>query len=154
MNPMKLLSGTKTTQGSPVEQKRKPIRVFDVMTTGILTLSANDSFDGAIELMAKHDYQYVIVTDDENKVIGVISQRDIVGSRWNISEWRSKRVRQGMRPNPVTVTFRTLLYDAVSTMITEKVNCLPVVRDNGELCGMLSSTDIMKSHLALLGEME
>jgi CBS domain-containing protein len=122
------------------------------MNTGVLTLSPADNFDRAIELMATHDYQYVIVTNDEAKVVGVISQRDIVGSKWQIVEWRHKRVLQAMRPNPVTVTFRTPLSDAISIMIAEKVNCLPVTKDNGVFCGMLSSMDIMRSHLALLRE--
>jgi acetoin utilization protein AcuB len=150
MNPMKLLGRTRTTDGSLNPPKRKLIRVFDVMSTRVLTLTPQDSFDDAIELMAKHDYQYVIITDDEKNVVGVISQRDIVGSRWNITEWRTKKVRHAMRPNPVAVTFRTLLVDAISIMISEKVNCLPVIKDNGEFCGMLTSMDIMKSHLALL----
>jgi CBS domain-containing protein len=154
MNPISLLNRTKSTDGAAVQQKRKVTRVYDVMTTGVLTLAPMDSFDDAIELMATHDYQYVIVTNDEAKVIGVVSQRDIVGSRWNITEWRSKRVSQAMRGNPVTVTFRTLLGDAIETMIQEKVNCLPVTKDNGVLCGMLSAMDIMKAHVVLLAEME
>jgi acetoin utilization protein AcuB len=151
MNPIKFLGGARSNDPSPpITQKRKLIRVSDVMTTRVLTLSPQDSFDDAIELMAKHDYQYVIITDDEKNVVGVISQRDIVGSRWNITEWRTKKVRQAMRPNPVAVTFRTVLVDAISIMISEKVNCLPVTKDNGEFCGILTSMDIMKSHLAVL----
>ena len=150
MNPMNLLGGTRSTDGSSVRPKRKLIRVFDVMTSGVLTLSPQDSFDDAIKLMAEHDYQYVIVTDDENKVVGIISQRDLVASRWKITEWRTKRVREAMRFNPVCVTFRTPLMDAISIMITEKVNCVPVVKDNEVMCGMVTSTYIMKSHLDLL----
>ena len=150
MNPIKLLSGKTNGDGSGAQQKWKPIRVSDVMSTGVLTLSADDSFDAAIGLMATHYYQYVIVTDDESKVIGVISQRDIIGSRSKITEWRTKRVRHAMRGNPVTVTFRTPLIDALSLMISEKVNCLPVTKANGVLCGILTSTDVIKSHLSVL----
>ena len=154
MNPIYLINRLKSTDDSAVQKKRPLIRVSDVMTKGVLTLTPTDSFDAAIELMTRHDYQYVIVTDDENKVIGVISQRDIVGSRWKITDWRTKRVHHAMRGNPVTVTFRTPLVDAITVMITEKVNCLPVVRDNEQFCGTLTSTEIMKSHLSLLAAME
>jgi CBS domain-containing protein len=124
--------------------------VADVMTTGIVTLNPNDSFDAAIELIVKRECHYLVVTDDEQKVLGIISQGDIVGTRWHISEWHSKRVHQIMMPNPMTVTGDTLLSAAISMMISKTLNCLPVVNHSGTLCGMLTPTDIMRSHQEML----
>ena len=140
----------------PTEQYRRPVRVTDAMTRGVVTLGQNDNFDAAIELMVSRDYQHLVVTDEEEKVLGLISQGDIVGTRWDISEWRHKKVHQAMTANPVTVTVDTPLYDAISMMITKHLNCLPVVKYSGALCGILTSIDVMKSHQKMLkpGETE
>jgi len=80
------------------------------MTRGIVTLGPTDSFDAAIELMVSREYQYLVVTDEEEKVLGIVSQGDIIGTRWDISEWRSKQVQQAMRPHPTRLrwTLRSL----------------------------------------------
>jgi predicted transcriptional regulator len=55
---------------------------------------------------------------------------------------------------PITVTQETLLSTAVATMIAKKINCLPVVDDTGTLCGIVTSTDVMKFSQNLLESME
>ena len=148
---MKLL---KNLLGRTTEQYRRSIRVADVMTTAIVSLRPNDTFDAAIEAIIKRNHRYLVVADDQQKVIGLLSEKDIVGSRWHISEWHSKRVRQIMAPNPTTVTSETLLAVAISIMISKELECVPVVTDSGTLCGMLTTIDIMKSHQRLLATTE
>jgi acetoin utilization protein AcuB len=140
----------RTGSSGPTEQYRRPVRVTDAMTTGIVTLGPNDSFDRAIELIVSRDYQHLVVTDEEEKVLGLVSKGDIVGTRWDISEWRNKQVHQAMTANPITVTMDTPLSDAISTMISKQLNCLPVVKHSGALCGLLTATDIMKSYQRML----
>jgi len=55
---------------------------------------------------------------------------------------------------PITVTQETLLSTAVATMIAKKINCLPVVDDTGTLCGIVTSTDVMKFSQNLFESME
>jgi acetoin utilization protein AcuB len=129
---------------------RRPTTVADVMTTGVVTLSPNDSFDVAIELMIKRDYRHLIVADDKQKFLGVISDRDIIDGKWHISEWRSKQVHQVMAPNPITVTPETLLSVAISTMLSKNIDCLAVVNNSDTVCGIVTSKDTMKSHQKML----
>ena len=128
----------------PSKHHRSFIRVTDAMTTGIVTLAPNDSFDRAIELIVSGDYQHLVVIDDKQKVLGLVSKADIVGNRWRISEWRHKQVHQAMTANPITVTMDTPLSDAISTMIAKHLDCLPVIKYSGVLCGVLSFRGLMK----------
>ena len=126
---------------------KEPVKVADVMTTGIVTLSPNDTLDVAIEYIVKRDYQHLIVADDTQKVLGIISYGDIVGRG---GTFRSGVASEVMAPNPICVTEEIPLFAAISIMISKRLNCLPVVKDSGVLCGVITSTDIMKSYQKML----
>jgi CBS domain-containing protein len=104
--------------------------------------------------MATGDFRHLVIADDEQKVLGVISDRDILSVKGRISEWRVKKIQEVMTPTPITVTQETLLAVAVATMLSKKINCLPVVDESGTLCGIVTSTDIMKFSQNLLESME
>ena len=55
-----------------------------------------------------------------------------------------------MTRNPITVTRNTPIIDAVSKILSKRINCLPVVEDDGSVCGIVTSTDLLKSYLKLL----
>jgi CBS domain-containing protein len=133
---------------------RTPTTVADVMTKAVITLSTTDSFAEAVKLMTTRDFRHLVVTDDKQTLLGVISDRDILGAMGSLSDWRVKQVRQVMTPDPITATPETLLSIAVSTMLAKKINCLPVVDYNGAVCGIVTSTDIMKSYQNILESTE
>ena len=55
-----------------------------------------------------------------------------------------------MTRNPITVTRNTPIIDAVSKMLSKRINCLPVVEEDGTVCGIVTSTDLLKSYQQLL----
>jgi len=135
-------------------QYSESTRVADVMTKGVITLNPNNSFAKAVELMATGNFRHLVIADEEQKVLGVISDRDIFRCQSRIAEWQVKQVGEVMTSQPITVTPETLLSVAVSTMVSKKINCLPVVEDTGTVCGIVTSTDIMKSYHSMLESME
>jgi CBS domain-containing protein len=136
------------------KQDSDPIRVGDVMSKAVITLSPNDSVAKAVDLMGTGDFRHLVIADDEQKVLGIISDRDVLSVRGRISEWRVKKIQEVMTPTPITVTEETLLSRAVATMIAKKINCLPVVDQTGALCGIVTSTDVMKFSKNMLESME
>jgi acetoin utilization protein AcuB len=131
-----------------------PVRIGDVMSKSVITLSPNDTIAKSVDLMATGDFRHLVITDDEQKVLGVISDRDILGVKGRISEWRVKKIHEVMTPKPITATQETLLSVAVATMIAKKINCLPVIDNIGTLCGIVTSTDMMKFCQNLLESMD
>lgn len=55
---------------------------------------------------------------------------------------------------PITVTQETLLSTSGCDDDRKKINCLSVVDDTGTLCGIVTSTDVMKFSQNLLESME
>ncbi len=55
-----------------------------------------------------------------------------------------------MTRNPVTVKRDTSILDAVSKILAKRINCLPVIDDDGDVCGIVTSTDLLKSYQQVL----
>jgi acetoin utilization protein AcuB len=63
---------------------------------------------------------------------------------------RSKSVEQIMTRDPITVKRDTPIIAAVSKLLSKRINCLPVIENDGTVCGIVTSTDLLKSYKQLL----
>jgi acetoin utilization protein AcuB len=120
------------------------------MTGKVVTLSPHHSFNDAANLMNDRYFRHCVVVDNSGKAVGVISDRDIMRALARNPNSRSKSLDQIMTSNPITVKRSTPIVDAVSKMVAKRINCLPVVDDDGIVCGIVTSTDLLKSYQQLL----
>jgi acetoin utilization protein AcuB len=127
-----------------------PTEVADVMTGKVVTLSPHHSFNEVANLMNDRYFRHCVVVDSSRKVVGVISDRDILRSLARNPNSRSKSLEQFMTRNPITVKRNTPIVDAVAKILAKRINCLPVVEDDGSVCGIVTSTDLLKSYQQLL----
>ena len=61
--------------------KEATITVKTVSTANVVTVKWNSDVAEAAKAMNKHRIRHVVVVDDANKPIGVVSMRDLVGER-------------------------------------------------------------------------
>ena len=127
-----------------------PTEVADVMVAKVATLSAHHGFDDAVRLMNDRHFRHCVVVDMQGKLCGVISDRDILRSLARSPNSHAKSLDQIMTRNPVTVRRDTSILDAASKIISKRINCLPVVEADGTVCGIVTSTDLLKSYQQLL----
>ena len=127
-----------------------PTEVADVMISKVVTLSTHHGFDEAVRLMNDRHFRHCLVVDVHGKLCGVISDRDILRAMARSPNSRSKSLDQIMTRNPVTVRRHTSIRDAVSKILSKRINCLPVVEEDGSVCGIVTSTDLLKSYQQLL----
>ena len=127
-----------------------PTEVADVMTGKVVTLSPHHSFNEVANLMNDRYFRHCVVVDNSRQVVGVISDRDILRSLARNPNARSKSLEQIMTRNPITVKRNTPIVDAVGKILAKRINCLPVVEDDGSVCGIVTSTDLLKSYQQLL----
>ena len=127
-----------------------PSRVDQVMTRSVMTLRRNDSFGAAVNLMATQHVRHSVVIDDDGRILGVISDRDVLRALARTPDWQSKSVDEIMTPHPVVVRRDTPLTEAVGELILKRINCLPVVVEDDVVCGILTTTDLLKSYHQLL----
>ncbi len=56
-------------------------QVDKISTKNVITVKASSEVAEAAKAMNKHRIRHVVVVDDQGKVVGVISMRDLVGER-------------------------------------------------------------------------
>ena len=124
--------------------------VADVMTSKVVTLSPHNTFSEAANLMNDRYFRHCVIVDAHGQIVGVISDRDILRALARNPNARSKSLDQIMTRNPITVRRNTPIAEAVSKIVSKRINCLPVVEENGGVCGIVTSTDLLKSYQQLL----
>jgi CBS domain-containing protein len=146
------LNGMSVPQNAPNEMSLVigPTEVADVMTGKVVTLSPHHSFNDVANLMNDRYFRHCVVVDQGGVVVGVISDRDISRALARNPNSRSKSLDQIMTKQPVTVKRNTAIIDAVGKMLAKRINCLPVIDDEGRVCGIVTSTDLLKSYQQLL----
>jgi CBS domain-containing protein len=125
--------------------------IGQVMETDLFTVHPEDLVDIAASVMDWEHLRHVPVEDDKGRLVGLITHRQLLrmvgrGDRGA----RPVAVREIMRPNPVTVTPETSTLEAIERMRAHKVGCLPVVRDDGILVGIVTESDFIGMAAKLL----
>ena len=146
------LNGMSVPENAPNEMSLVigPTEVADVMIGKVVTLSPHHNFNDVANLMNDRYFRHCVVVDQGGVVVGVISDRDISRALARNPNSRSKSLDQIMTKQPVTVKRNTAIIDAVGKMLAKRINCLPVIDDDGRVCGIVTSTDLLKSYQQLL----
>ena len=111
------------------------------------------------DMMDLQDIGAVPIVDDNNQLIGVVSERDIV--RKLVKNGRDSDLvtaKDIMTSKVITVTKKTSQFDALKLMQTNKIRHLPIVDDSQRLINFISHRDIVgtshggkKLNIILLG---
>jgi acetoin utilization protein AcuB len=125
-------------------QGEAPTRVEEVMTREVVTLAPDHSFQEAITLVARHRFRHLLVVSADQRLAGVISDRDLLRFMIRNPNRETSTVADVMKTDPVTVGPETSLATAIAEMLTRRINCLPVVDEGWHLVGILTSTDLLR----------
>ena len=106
------------------------------MTRKTVSLSPHHGLAEAVSLMADRHFRHIVVVDTGGKILGVISDRDILRTLARTSNWQTKDVSQIMTRDPFTVKRETPLSVAVAKIVAKRINCLPVLDDEGRCAGL------------------
>jgi acetoin utilization protein AcuB len=132
------------------------------MVSKVITIDKAASLFDAQEKMAAHGIRHLPIVDTDNRLIGIISDRDIRSAlpyslikHTETAEERQKaaglKVADIMTPNPKTISPMYTIQDALLRIQKEKVGAYPVVDDNGRLVGILSVRDLVRAFINVLG---
>ena len=134
--------------------KQSNARVRDLMTRPVRTLGQNDKLSAADALMKTERIRHLPVVDENGKLAGIVSQRDLFfnalvqalgfGSTTQDRMLNTLLVKEVMTEKVVTTTPDTLLTDAARVMVDRKIGCLPVIEGRA-LIGILSESDIVSA---------
>ncbi|WP_033829333.1 CBS domain-containing protein [Bacillus andreraoultii] len=116
-------------------------KIKDLMTTELETCTLLDNVYEVSVKMKEADVGAIPVVD-QDRIIGIITDRDLVLRGYAEKRPGSTKVEDVMTKNLITVTTDDQVYKAAKLMAEHKIRRLPVVDDGYRLIGMISLGDI------------
>lgn len=116
--------------------------IRDIMTEPAVVISEKSSVIDAARVMREHNIGSVPVADDEGRVVGIVTDRDIVIR--DIArglDALETPVSEIMTTNVKTVEADADVYEVADIMSRDKVRRIPVV-ENGEVVGIVALGDV------------
>jgi len=120
------------------------LKIESVMVVDVVTVGAEATVGEAVELMNKNEIGCLVVVDEEEKPVGIITERDLLKRvlAKRKDPVRSK-VKDIMSKPLVTGTPHMDIEAAVRLMFKHKIKKLPVTED-GRLVGLVTLTDLVR----------
>lgn len=117
------------------------MKVKDIMSRDIASLSSDDSVEKAAQLMKQYDVGSIPICNN-NQVVGIVTDRDItIRSVAEHRDWKQQKVSEIMSSNPVVGNPDMNVKDVAKLMSEQQIRRLPIV-ENNSLVGIVALGDI------------
>jgi CBS-domain-containing membrane protein len=137
----------------------------DVMTTAVITVRPETSIHEIAKLLCDHHISGVPVVEDEERLLGIVSEGDLIGhaqlageqrrSRWqtflngpavlaqHYAKSHGRTVSDIMTKDVVTVLETTSVADTARTLEQHRIKRVPVLR-GGRLVGIVTRSNLLQ----------
>jgi len=129
----------------PIDLHAKQIKAVKraqaVMVENPYCININSTVDLAREMMHRHGVGGLVVTSDANKVMGIITSRDV-----SLAPPDRKSIDQVMTglEKLVTVKINFSIEEARKLLFENRIEKLPVLNEDGTIKGLITAQDVLK----------
>jgi acetoin utilization protein AcuB len=140
----------------PMRKEKKAVKVKERMTKNPTWVTPEEALKDAVWKMERGHFRHLPVVDNEGKLIGMLSDRDIrlirpslafVGKDDAMVQLWSLAVQQAAVFDPISLKPETTLKEAAELMLRWHVGGLPVADDQHKLIGMITYTDLLRDYV-------
>lgn len=132
------------------------------MTSEVITIGTDASIFEAQEKMAQHTIRHLPVIDGDNKLLGIVTDRDIRSalpyslfkdpdSGAGREKAEALKIRDIMSKDPLAISPGDTIQDALLLIQEKRVGAFPVVDENRKLKGIISVRDLIRAFTNVLG---
>src|SRR5215207_7282685 len=119
------------------------INLGDVMARAVVSVAPEDTLGEAAQKMVDEGVGSAVVLD-HGRLIGILTERDLLKSAAGRVHSSEARVREWMTEEPVIASSETSAEDAVKTMLEHGFRHLPVVEE-GRTVGVVSLREVVRA---------
>ena len=121
------------------------LHVSDIMSDHVVTVRPSEKISVVASKLLKLGVGSVLVVD-HFMIIGIITKGDILrGVVLKLLDASEAPAEAVMSSNVVTIKSTATVEEAALTMSDRRVSKLPVIGESGDLVGIITSTDIIRS---------
>ncbi len=139
--------------------------IADYMTADPLTITSDTLVSAARRLLDDNHFRHLPVVDEQRKLIGVVSDRDLRSAYPStvLDEESAEEIFKKVEHTPVSaimstncscVSIEATLDDALLVFDRDKVGALPVVTEDDVVIGIFSMRDLTAAYKKLFGSAE
>ena len=116
-------------------------------TSDVATTVASQTVNDAVKLLAKWRIGAVVVVNEQQEIVGILSERDVVrGMARYGAAVGEMLVGDLMTSEVLTCSSADTIETLMSVMTNNRIRHLPVV-ENGKLAGIITIGDVVKARL-------
>lgn len=123
----------------------------DIMSKRLVILPDNTLFSEAWHLFQQYRFRHFPVISNDNKLVGIISDRDMFGSadfkqqNNGLHQQSNLIISKIMTKTVLVASLKTNIRDISRTMFTLHIGAIPIIDDEGNLSGLITRSDILRS---------
>ncbi|RQD76277.1 MAG: CBS domain-containing protein [Candidatus Syntrophonatronum acetioxidans] len=146
------------------------MRARDVMVKNVMTVKEHDTLQEVAKILVDEKISGVPVIDDNNKVVGIITEGDLIyqGKSFHVPavieilggvfyfedprkiekdlrKMVGTKAKDVMTTSIITVEENTLVEEIATIMVEKGINRVPVTDDAGRLVGIVTRQDLIKT---------
>ena len=127
------------------------MNILDMCDAEAASVPVEATAERAIRTMLDRDVGAVAVIDENHRVAGIFTERDVL-RRLSLGEHDPRKisVREIMTTPVEMATRATTAGEALATMVERHYRHLPIVDDDGRLLGMLSIRNVLQAQIDTL----
>lgn len=133
--------------------------VTSIMADDLFTLGIENTLADARIMMVQNRIRHIPIVDDNNALLGIISQRDVLAAEESsliitdkfkrFDYEQSVKIIEFYRSEIMTINSKSSVHQAALTIQKYKIGCLPILA-NGKLVGLVTSSDFVNVAINLI----
>ncbi len=117
-------------------------RCREIMTRNVKTATREMTLQEVSQLMRDGDMGSIPVVEDGNKLVGIVTDRDIVVRAIADGRDASTKIGDVMTAEVFSVSENDFVFEAIRLMGERQVRRVPIVNESGELAGIIAMADV------------
>jgi len=125
---------------SDTASDRRRLAVSHIMSSPVHNVTADSLINDAWEKMKQLEIRHLVVTSDDGRPLGLLSEKDL----FRLEPEKSAKVSEIYSRQLIAASPDTLVRQVANSFIENNINSMPVVDDEDKVIGIVCRTDLLR----------